>query len=89
MPFPGGGHADGKKVLERMSQETGGRFFEVSKKESIDQIYAEIQQELRNQYNLGFSSDKPPSQSEYRKLRVTTNRGDLQVQARDGYYAKP
>ena len=89
MPFPGGGHADGKKVLERMSQETGGRFFEVSKKESIDQIYAEIQQELRNQYNLGFSSDKPPSQSEYRKLRVTTNRGGLQVQARDGYYAKP
>jgi VWFA-related protein len=89
MPFPGAGHADGKKVLQRMSNETGGRFFEVSKKESIDQIYSDIQQELRNQYNLGFSSDKPPSQSEYRKLRVTTNQKDLQVQARDGYYAKP
>jgi hypothetical protein len=83
------GHADGKKVLERMSKETGGRFFEVSRKEPIDQIYADIQQELRNQYSLGFSSDKPPSQSEYRKLHVTTNQKDLQVQARDGYYAKP
>ena len=80
---------DGKKVLQRMSQETGGRFFEVGKKQSIDQIYAEIQQELRNQYNLGFSSDRPPNQSGYRKLRVTTRQKDLQVQARDGYYAKP
>jgi VWFA-related protein len=82
-------HADGKKVLERMSKETGGRFFEVSKKESIDQIYAAIQEELRNQYNLGFSSDRPASLSEYRKLRLTAARSDLQVQARDGYYAKP
>ena len=43
---PGGGgyprqmeHPDGKKVLQRMSKETGGRFFEVSKKEPIDKIY--------------------------------------------------
>ena len=92
MPFPMPSqqpHADGKKVLKRMSEETGGRFFEVSKKEPIDQIYAQIQEELRKQYNLGFSSDKPPSQSEYRKLKVTTANRDLQVQSRDGYYAKP
>ena len=92
IPFPTSGqqpHADGKKVLKRMSEETGGRFFEVSKKEPIDQIYAQIQEELRKQYNLGFSSDKPPSQSEYRKLKVTTTNKDLEVQARDGYYAKP
>src|SRR5580693_9069918 len=56
----GGGHRypqqsrpDGKKVLEQMSKETGGRFFEVSKKEPIDQIYAEINEELRSQYGLG------------------------------------
>lgn len=92
MPFPmptQQGHADGKKVLKKMSEETGGRFFEVSNKEPIDQIYAQIQEELRKQYNLGFSSDKPPSQSEFRKLKVTTTNKDLQVQSRDGYYAKP
>ena len=32
LPAAGSGHADGKKVLQRMSKETGGRFFEVSKK---------------------------------------------------------
>src|SRR5271168_1119574 len=54
----GGGHhrypqesrPDGKKVLEQISRETGGRFFEVSKKQSIDQIYAASDEELRNQY---------------------------------------
>src|SRR5271170_541457 len=46
----GGGHRrqpqesrpDGKKILQQLSKETGGRFFEVTKKETIDQIYAEI-----------------------------------------------
>ena len=36
---------DGKKVLQRISTETGGGFFEVSKKDSIDQIYDRIQEE--------------------------------------------
>jgi VWFA-related protein len=34
---------DGKKILERISKETGGRMFEASKKEPIDQIYSSIQ----------------------------------------------
>ncbi len=63
---PGGGgypqqpsHPDGKKVLQQISRETGGRFFEVSKKEPISQIYTQIEEELRNQYNLGYSPIKP------------------------------
>ena len=51
-------HADGKKVLERISKETGGRLFEVSRKESVDQIYSQIQEELRNQYSLGYTPDR-------------------------------
>src|SRR6202011_2902555 len=38
-------HADGKKVLERISRETGGRLFQVSKKEPVNQIYSQIQEE--------------------------------------------
>ena len=48
-------HADGKKILERISKETGGRMFEVSKKEPVNQIYSQIQEELRNQYSLGYT----------------------------------
>src|ERR1700688_1745867 len=33
---------DGKKILEQISKETGGRLFEVSKKETVEKIYAQI-----------------------------------------------
>jgi len=91
--YPGGGypqqaqHPDGKKVLQRLSKETGGRFFEVSKKEPIGQIYSEIEQELRNQYNLGFTPDKPQATSGYHRIALTTTNKDLTVQAQEGYYA--
>jgi VWFA-related protein len=78
---------DGKKILTRISKETGGRLFEVSKKQTVDQIYDEIQQELRDQYILGYVPDKSPNSGDYRKIHVVTKQKDLSVQARDGYYA--
>ena len=94
-PYPGGGyppadqasHPDGKKVLQRLSKETGGRFFEVSKKEPISQIYSEIEQELRSQYNLGFTPDKAAATPGYHRIALTTNNKDLAIQAQEGYYA--
>lgn len=75
---------DGKKVLQKLSRETGGGFFEVSKKMSIEQIYARIQDELRNQYSLGFV---PDSKSDgFRRITLATRQKDLLVQTRDGYY---
>ncbi len=85
-PEPEQSRPDGKKILQRISKETGGRFFEVSKKNSVDQIYAQIQDELRSQYNLGFSPDKTDSAPGYHKLHLAAKKKDLVVQARDGYY---
>lgn len=86
-PMPQMDHADGKKVLQQLSRETGGRFFEVSRKHPIDEIYASIQEELRNQYNIGYSSDKPYDGA-YRKIALKAKSKDLTVQAREGYYAR-
>ena len=77
-------HADGKKVLERISRETGGRLFQVSKKEPVNQIYSQIQEELRNQYSLGYTPN--PAEPGYHKIQVAATKKDLIVQARDGYY---
>jgi VWFA-related protein len=85
LPF---GHPDGRGVLLRLSRETGGGFFEVSKKQSIERIYASIQEELRSQYNLGFVSDQPVRVSEFRKLQLTAKPKGLIVQARTEYWAK-
>ena len=82
-----GEQVDGKKVLQRISKETGGGFFEVSGKEPIDKIYALIQEELRNQYSLGYVSDQTTLGPGLRKIQLTATKKDLTVQARDGYYA--
>jgi VWFA-related protein len=79
-------HEDGKKVLGRIAKETGARVFEVSKKQPISQIYTEIQEELRNQYNIGYTPDRAPSASAYHKIHLTANVKDRIVQTRDGYY---
>jgi len=84
--FPLEERPDGKKVLERISKETGGSLFEVSKKQPIDQIYSAIEEDLRNQYGMGYApgADATPG---YHKLQVTTKQKDYAVQARDGYYS--
>ena len=40
--------AKGKSAMQRLSGETGGRFFEVTEDHPIERIYAEIEEELRN-----------------------------------------
>lgn len=91
---PGGGQrhpeqprTDGKKILERISRETGGRFFEVSKKESVGEIYTSIVEELRTQYSMGYTPDKDSAASGYHHVTLAAKRKDLTVQTREGYYA--
>ena len=81
-----GSRPDGKKVLDRLSTDTGGRMFEASKKQTVDAIYAQIQEELRNQYSLGYSPDRPDPGEGYHKIRVATDQKGQTVQARSGYY---
>jgi VWFA-related protein len=76
---------DGKKILEQISKETGGRLFKVSKKETVEAIYAQIEEELRNQYSLAYTPDKGNTVG-YHKIHLAAKPKDLVVQARDGYY---
>jgi VWFA-related protein len=85
--YPQEERPDGKKILQQISKETGGRFFEVSKKETVDKIYAEIEEELRSQYSLGYTPDKDTGAG-YHKIVVTVKDKELGVQARDGYYSR-
>ena len=78
---------DGKKILERISKETGGRFFEVSKKESVGDIYTSIAEELRTQYSMGYTPDKDSAATGYHHVQLAVKKKELTVQTRDGYYA--
>jgi len=85
---PGGGpfRSDGKRHLEEIAAKTGGSYFEATKKQSLEQIYQKIEEELRSQYSLGYTPDS--AATGYRRIKVTTTQRGLTVQARDGYYPK-
>jgi VWFA-related protein len=86
--YGGFGEGNGRGILMRMSRETGGGFFEVSKKQSLDAIFTQLQEELRSQYNIGYVSDQPVSISEFRKIQLTVRQKGLTVQARSRYWAQ-
>ena len=83
-------HVDGKKILERMCGETGGRVFEVSKRDTVETIYGEIAEELRSQYRLGFTPEIAATSDGYHEidLEITgaQSKNKLTVQTREGYY---
>jgi len=87
--YPQQDRPDGKKVLERIAGESGGRLFEVTKKQTIEQIYAEIADELRNQYSLGYTPDRENPGLGYHRIHLSVKNKDLIVQARSGYYYQP
>jgi VWFA-related protein len=86
MPRSQSQRPDGKKILQQISNETGGGFFEVTKKQPIEQIYSRIEEELRNQYSVGYTSDSRDTGNGFRKINVTVKRKNLIVQTREGYY---
>ncbi|HEX3987020.1 MAG TPA: VWA domain-containing protein [Acidobacteriaceae bacterium] len=93
--FPGGGgqrggenHVDGKKILEQITGETGGRMFEVSGKQTFSAIYTQIAEELRSQYRLGYTPDAATGTEGFHHVDLTVpGNKKLIVQTRDGYYS--
>lgn len=73
--------------LKKMSEETGGRLFRVDRKLGLEQIFAQIQEEMRSQYGLSYSSTNPARDGAFRKLEIRPKNKELRVQARKGYYA--
>ena len=84
--FTGGG-PDGRQNLEVLSKETGGSYFAVTKKLSIDAVFAQIEDELRGQYSLGYVSADPVRISTFRQIQVTTARPRSIVHTRTRYWA--
>jgi VWFA-related protein len=81
---------DGKQVLERLCGETGGRVFEVSKREPIEDIFSQIAEELRSAYRLGFTPDDAAARYGFHQIDLNLSNPDLNkkdnVQTRSGYY---
>ncbi|MFN0172761.1 MAG: VWA domain-containing protein [Bryobacteraceae bacterium] len=86
MYYRGGFGGPSDSALKRMSEETGGRMFRVDRKNTLSQIFQQIQDEMRSQYSIGYTSADSRQPGQFRKVDVKTRNRDLKVQARKGYY---
>jgi VWFA-related protein len=81
------GGAGDKNVLRKMSDETGGHVYEVDRKHTLNNVFDELQQEMRSQYAIGYTPSNPNKDGSYRKIEIKLKDKDLKIQARKGYYA--
>jgi VWFA-related protein len=74
-------------ALQKMSGETGGKVFKVDHKRTLDDVFKELQDEMRSQYSIAYTSTNPEKDGSFRKLIVKVADKNLKVQVRKGYYA--
>jgi VWFA-related protein len=75
------------KILKRLAEDTGGRAFFPFKAEDLTESFQGIGSELRSQYSLAYRSSNPLRDGSFRSIRIETDRKNLKVKARKGYYA--
>ena len=84
-PFGMGGGGEGE--LRKMSDETGGHVYKVDRKHTLDEVFKELQDEMRSQYSIGYTPLNDVKDGSYRHLEVRVANKDMKAQARKGYYA--
>jgi len=78
--------ADG--ALRKLAYETGGRVLYPNSFGQLDNIYAQVDEELRNQYTIGYISTNKKKDGSYRHIDVRVEApSGATVAARPGYYA--
>jgi len=82
---PFSGHGD---LLPRYTKYTGGDVFPEFDRNAIENAYAHVTEQARNQYTLGYTAKAGPSNT-YRTIEVIVHRPNLKVHAKDGYYPLP
>jgi Ca-activated chloride channel family protein len=78
-----------RRVLETLSEETGGQAYFPKSVKDVDAIAKEVANDIRTQYTIAYHSTKPPSLGGYRQVHVEAKEkgyGKLSVRSRAGYY---
>ena len=75
-----------RKVMERLSTPTGGRAIFTNSIDELRDAFAELLDELSNQYLLGYQSSNSKRDDQYRRIKVNVD-GHDDVRARQGYRA--
>jgi Ca-activated chloride channel family protein len=76
-----------KSGVERLVELSGGRALFVDRSEQLDEPFAEILDELSNQYVIGYESSNPKRDGAWREIKIDVPGKDYSVRTRQGYRA--
>ena len=79
-----------QELMRRLATVSGGRAFFTEDPARLDAVFAEILEDLRNQYLLAYPAPATQRDGAWHSIRVEVAGGKYQVRARQGYrLAKP
>lgn len=86
---PGGASSSeyemGRRYLEALAQNSGGRKFEAQSISNLDAAFAGIAEELRRQYSLGYYPDNVGKIGDRKQIRIRVMRPAVVVRAKNSY----
>jgi Ca-activated chloride channel family protein len=89
----GGGVRDEYEVADRylmeLANNTGGREYRADSLQNMSSAFANVAEELRRQYSIGYYPKRPPEAGQRRSIRVRARQPNLAVRARDSYIFNP
>jgi VWFA-related protein len=75
-----------KKKMEKIAEETGGRFFQVSSANQLAGIYSSIEKELRSKYLIAYQSTNTSGGTDFRAVELKVGKPGLEAKTMRGYY---
>jgi VWFA-related protein len=77
------------RYLTELANNTGGRQYRADSLENMTSAFANVAEELRRQYSIGYYPKRPPEAGQRRSIRVRARQPNLAVRARDSYIFNP
>lgn len=76
-----------KRFLQRLAQQTGGKVLDSQSFATLADVYAQVAEELKNQYYLSYSPTNILRDGAWRTVEVRVEKPGVVVSTRPGYYA--
>lgn len=76
----------GDRVLARLAQATGGRYFVISRPAQLQNAFTKIGSELRSHYSISYALTAGQRDGRYHQLQVQAS-GKVKIHTRSGYQA--
>ncbi|HEV2195985.1 MAG TPA: VWA domain-containing protein [Candidatus Acidoferrum sp.] len=80
---------DLKKLLDDLSQRTGGAAYEVKKPGEIEQVFHDVSEDLRHLYMISYKPPEVTNDGKWRKIDLLVKGvKDYRIRAKEGYFAE-